>query len=50
MSPIKKGSLCTNVKYSTKCKKLKGCKTAKGKKRTFCRIKKNKTKKNRGKK
>ena len=44
--PAKK-SLCRRVKAQTKCKKLKGCKTAKGPKRTFCRKKKNHTKKHR---
>ena len=44
--PAKK-SLCRRVKNQTKCKKLKGCKTAKGPKRTFCRKKKNHTKKHR---
>jgi hypothetical protein len=42
-----KKSLCKRVKKNqTKCRKLKGCKTAKGPKRTFCRKKKNNTKKN----
>ena len=42
-----KKSLCKRVKKNqTKCRKLKGCKTAKGPKRTFCRKKKNNTRKN----
>ena len=40
----KKGmSMCKNKKPGYKCKRVKGCKTAKGKKRTFCRKIKNKT-------
>jgi|TARA_Y100000992_G_scaffold164269_1_gene110253 hypothetical protein len=42
----KKGmSMCKNKKTGYKCKRVKGCKTAKGKKRTFCRKIKNKTSK-----
>ena len=42
----KKGmSMCKNKKPGYKCKRVKGCKTAKGKKRTFCRKIKNKTSK-----
>jgi hypothetical protein len=37
----KKGrSICPGKKPGYKCNRLKGCKTAKGKKRTFCRKKK----------
>jgi hypothetical protein len=47
-------NLCKGKRVSTpnKCKKVKGCKVAKGTKRTFCRKKKNtrKTRKNGGKK
>ena len=41
-------SLCKGKKTSNpnKCKKMSGCKVASGKKRTFCRTKKNKTKSN----
>ena len=40
-------SLCQGkrVKNPNKCKKIRGCKVANGKKRTFCRKAKNKTKK-----
>jgi hypothetical protein len=40
-------SLCQGkrVKNPNKCKKTRGCKVANGKKRTFCRKAKNKTKK-----
>ena len=42
----KKGMyMCKNKKPGYKCKRVKGCKTAKGKKRTFCRKIKNKTSK-----
>ena len=37
-----KRSLCKS-KTAAKCKKIRGCKTAKGKKRTYCRKMKNKT-------
>ena len=40
-------SLCKGKRTSqpNRCKKVKGCKVAKGTKRTFCRKKHNKTKK-----
>lgn len=38
-----KKSLCNKTKKTVRCSKLKGCKVAKGKKRTFCRKKKNHT-------
>ncbi len=42
-------NLCTRkrVKKPNRCKKVKGCKVASGKKRTYCRKAKNKTKKTR---
>ena len=42
-------SLCKGKRTSqpNKCKKVKGCKVAKGTKRTFCRKSHNKTKKTR---
>jgi hypothetical protein len=41
-------SLCKGkrVEKPNKCKKVRGCKVATGKKRTFCRKKKNISKKN----
>lgn len=45
MGKTMRKSLCTRVKKHPRCNKLKGCKLAKGKKRTFCRTKKNKTRK-----
>ena len=33
-------TICKRVKNKTKCKKLKGCKLAKGKSRSYCRVKK----------
>jgi hypothetical protein len=41
-------SLCRgkSVKKPNKCKKVRGCKVASGKKRTFCRKSRNHTKKN----
>ena len=41
-------SLCKGKRTSNpnKCKKMRGCKVASGKKRTFCRNKRNKTKSN----
>lgn len=44
-----KRSLCKS-KSDKKCKKLKGCKVAKGTKRRFCRKIKNKSYKNKSKK
>ena len=38
----RKQSVCRGVKKSTLCKRTKGCTHAKGKKRSFCRTKKNK--------
>ena len=35
--------MATRSKQAIRCNKLKGCKVAKGKKRTFCRKKKNHT-------
>lgn len=45
MAKTARKSICKRVKNPKKCKKLKGCKLAKGTKRTFCRTKKNKTRK-----
>ena len=38
----RKSSVCRGVKRSTVCKRRKGCTHAKGKKRSFCRTRKNK--------
>lgn len=38
-------TICKRVKNKTRCKKLKGCKLAKGKKRSYCRTKKNRSRK-----
>ncbi len=38
-----KKSLCNKTKKAVRCNRLKGCKVANGKKRTFCRKKKNHT-------
>ena len=38
----RKSSVCRGVKRSTVCKRRKGCSYAKGKKRSFCRTRKNK--------
>lgn len=38
----RKSSVCLGVKRSTVCKRRKGCSYAKGKKRSFCRTRKNK--------
>ena len=37
-----KKSVCRKIKRSAVCKRTKGCTHAKGKKRSFCRTKKNK--------
>jgi hypothetical protein len=38
-----------SVKNPNKCKKVRGCKVASGKKRSYCRKSHNKTRKNKGK-
>lgn len=41
--PSRRKSLCTRIKKSVKkCVRFKGCKYANGKKRRFCRTRKNK--------
>lgn len=50
MAKTARKSLCVRVKNKLKCNKLKGCKLAKGSKRTFCRTRKNKTRKVKSKK
>ena len=43
MAKTMRRTICKRVKNKTRCKKLKGCKLAKGKKRSYCRTKKNKS-------
>ena len=42
----RKKSMCSRVKKEKPCKRLHGCKYAKGSKRQFCRTRKNKSRKN----
>jgi len=43
--PVKNLCLRKSVKSPNKCKKVRGCKVAKGSKRTYCRKAKNQTSK-----
>ncbi len=45
MAKTMRRTICKRVKNKTRCKKLKGCKLAKGKKRSYCRTKKNRSRK-----